>query len=145
RPFPLDEADEHLGRIAGWGFNTLRLLVTWEAVEHAGPRQYDMAYIDYIGQVCERAAAHGLAVFLDFHQDAWSRMTGGSGAPCWLFDALGLDYRTFGVANAAHVMQYCYDYGSEERRQEDRYPTMSWPLNYRMAANGILWTAFFAG
>src|ERR1700739_1885578 len=58
RPFPLAEADEHLGRIAAWGFNLLRLVVTWEAVEHAGPRQYDRDYIEYIGQVCERAATH---------------------------------------------------------------------------------------
>ena len=28
RPFPLEEADEHLGRIASWGFNLIRLVVT---------------------------------------------------------------------------------------------------------------------
>ncbi|AXQ31277.1 endoglucanase [Solimonas sp. K1W22B-7] len=145
RPLPLEEADEHLGRIAGWGFNVLRLLVTWEAVEHAGPRQYDCAYLDYIRAICVKAAEHRLAVFLDFHQDVWSRMSGGSGAPCWTFDALGLDYRRFDTANAAHVMQYRYDYASPVKRQEDRYPSMSWPLNYRQPANCIMWTAFFAG
>ena len=71
RPFPLEEADEHLGRIAGWGFNLLRLVVTWEAVAHAGPDQVDQAYVEYIGRVCERARDHGLAVFGDFHQDAY--------------------------------------------------------------------------
>ncbi|HVT35009.1 MAG TPA: cellulase family glycosylhydrolase, partial [Nevskiaceae bacterium] len=145
RPFPLAQADEHLGRIAGWGFNLLRLVVTWEAVEHAGPWRYDTDYIEYIGAVCERAAAYGLAVFIDFHQDVWSRMSGGSGAPCWIFDALGLDYRRFGEADAAHVMQYRYDYRDPRRLQEERYPTMSWPVNYRMAVNGIVWTAFFGG
>jgi len=35
RPFPLAEADEHLARLKHWGFNCLRLLTTWEAVEHA--------------------------------------------------------------------------------------------------------------
>jgi hypothetical protein len=145
RPFPLEEADEHLGRIAGWGLNVLRLLVTWEAVEHAGPGDYDRAYLDYVAAVCARAARHGLSVFIDFHQDVWSRMSGGSGAPCWLFDKLGLDYRTFGPANGAHVMQYAYDYADPQPRQESRYPTMSWPVNYRMPVNGIMWTAFFAG
>jgi hypothetical protein len=144
RPFPLAEADEHLGRIAGWGFNVLRLLVTWEAVEHAGPGQYDRAYIDYVGAICERAARHGLAVFIDFHQDVWSRMSGGSGAPGWIFEALGLDFTRFGRAGAAHVMQYRYDYASPERRQAG-YPQMSWSQNYRMPVNGIMWTAFFAG
>lgn len=145
RPFPLDEADEHLARIAGWGFNTLRLLVTWEAVEHAGPGCHDQDYIEYVGRVCECAQLHGLVVFIDFHQDVWSRMSGGSGAPGWIFARLGLDYRRFGQAGAAHVMQYKYDYASPVKRQEDRYPGMSWPVNYRMPVNGILWTAFFAG
>ena len=36
RPFPLDTADEHFARLRLWGFTFLRLLVTWEAVEHAG-------------------------------------------------------------------------------------------------------------
>ncbi len=145
RPFPLEEADEHLGRITHWGFNTLRLLVTWEAVEHEGPGRYDAAYIDYIRQVCLRAQSFGLAVFIDFHQDVWSRMSGGSGAPCWLFEKLGLNYQAFDAAGAAHVMQYRYDYSNPKRHQEDRYPTMSWPINYHMPVNGIVWTAFFAG
>lgn len=43
RPAPLDEIDSHLARIAHWGFNCLRLLTTWEAVEHGGPGVYDEA------------------------------------------------------------------------------------------------------
>ena len=41
RPFPLEEADEHLGRLRAWGLTFVRLLITWEAIEHAGPGQYD--------------------------------------------------------------------------------------------------------
>lgn len=36
RPFPLAEMDEHLSRIRDWGFRVIRLVVTWEALEHAG-------------------------------------------------------------------------------------------------------------
>ena len=32
-----------------------------------------------LAEVCRRAGEHGLYVFVDFHQDVWSRMTGGDG------------------------------------------------------------------
>jgi hypothetical protein len=145
RPFPLEAADEHLDRLRGWGFNALRLLTTWEAVEHAGPGSYDRAYLDYFAGICRRAGEHGFWVFVDFHQDVWSRMSGGDGAPGWTFEALGLDFTRFDEADAALVMQHRYDYSSPAARQEDRYPMMSWGRNYQMPANGICWTAFFAG
>src|SRR5262249_43401616 len=124
RPFPLAEADEHLARLRYWGFNVVRLLTTWEAVEHKGPKKYDSAYLDYLREVCVRADAHGLYVFIDFHQDVWSRMTGGDGAPAWLFEKVGLDFRKFHAAGAAHVMQYKYDF-ARGGRQEDRYAMMT--------------------
>lgn len=37
RPFTLEEAPTHLERLKGWGFNTIRYLFTWEALEHKGP------------------------------------------------------------------------------------------------------------
>jgi len=144
RPFPLAEADDHLARIAGWGFNTLRLLTTWEAVEHAGPGQYDEAYLDYFAAVARKAGEHGLYVFVDFHQDVWARMSGGDGAPGWTFEAAGLDFRRFHAAEAALVMQNAYDYASAERRQA-AYPTMVWSSNYRRPANGAMWSLFWGG
>ncbi len=143
RPFPLEEADAHLGRLARWGFNCLRLLTTWEAVEHAGPGIYDEAYLDYFAAVARRAGDFGFHVFIDFHQDVWSRMSGGDGAPGWTFEAAGLDFTRFDAAGAAHVMAYRYDAAIGGR--QDDYPQMSWGGNYRMPANAIMWTLFFAG
>lgn len=145
RPFPIDEADEHLGRLKHWGFNCLRLLTTWESCEHAGPGQYDEAYLDYIADVCRRAGDHGMYVFIDFHQDVWSRMSGGDGAPGWTFEKCGLDFTKFHESGSAKVMQHCYDFERGGGRQEDTYPTMTWAQNYRRPGNAIMWTLFFAG
>src|SRR5262249_45528424 len=144
RPFPLSEMHEHFSRLEAWGFNCVRLVTTWEAVEHSGPGLYDEAYLDYFAEIARCAGDYGLYVVIDFHQDAWSRMSGGDGAPGWTFEAVGLDFTAFHAAGAAHVMQAAYDY-ARGGRQEDRYPTMIWTHNYRMPANAIMWTLFFAG
>jgi hypothetical protein len=143
RPAPLDQLDEHLARLQRWGFNCLRLLTSWEAVEHAGPGQHDEAYLDYFAEVCRRAGTYGLHVFIDFHQDVWSRMSGGDGAPGWTWEAAGLDFTRFHDAGGAHVMQHVYDPSVGGRQAS--YPAMSWSGNYARPANGIIWTLFFAG
>lgn len=144
RPFPLNEATEHFARLRHWGFNCVRMLTTWEAVEHRGPGEFDSEYLNYYAELCRRAGEFGLYVFVDFHQDVWSRMSGGDGAPGWIFEKVGIDYRRLGESESAHVMQNLYDY-ARGGRQEDRYPTMSWSQNARWPANGIMWTLFFAG
>lgn len=144
RPFPLEAAEEHLGRLRHWGFNCLRLLTTWEAIEHAGPEQYDEAYLDYYTRVCELAGEHGFYVIVDLHQDVWSRMSGGDGAPGWVFDALGLDFTKFHEAGAALVMQHAFDPANPNPRQPS-YPRMAWTSNYWLPANAIVWTLFWLG
>ena len=145
RPFPLDEAKEHLSRLRSWGVNVLRLLATWEAVEHRGPGEYDTEYLDYYAEVCRLAGEYGMYVFVDFHQDVWSRMSGGDGAPAWIFETVGLDFTKFHRADAAIVMQHAYDYDDPRPRQEDNYPTMCWGSNMNYPVNGIMWTLFFGG
>jgi hypothetical protein len=36
-PFPLKDADQHLGRIKGYGYNVVRFVFSWEALEHEAP------------------------------------------------------------------------------------------------------------
>src|SRR5690349_2724052 len=69
RPFSLGEADEHFLRLKAWGLDFVRLVVTWEAVEHAGAGIYDYAYLDYLEALVEKAAAYDIPLFIDFHQD----------------------------------------------------------------------------
>lgn len=135
RPFPLDEADEHFRRLKKWGFTFLRLLTTWEAVEHAGPSQYDQDYLDYLTAIVQKAAQFDISVFIDPHQDVWSRFNGGDGAPAWTFDVVGMDYNNFVVCNAAVL----------ENSSQGFYPPLIWGTNAVKLAGATLFTLFFAG
>lgn len=135
RPFPLTEADEHFARLRAWGMTFLRLLITWEAIEHAGPGLYDEEYLDYVYEVVRRAGEHGLNLFIDPHQDVWSRMSGGDGAPGWTLEAVGMDVRAFPDTGAAIVHAV----------HGDPYPRMIWPTNYTKLASATMFSLFFGG
>ena len=83
RPFPLEEADVHLTRLRAYGCSVVRLLVTWEAVEHAGPGKYDEEYLRYLTALAAKCAEYAINIYVDPHQDVWSRYSGGDGAPAW--------------------------------------------------------------
>ncbi len=135
RPFPLAEADEHFARLKHWGLDFLRFIVTWEAIEHAGPGEYDEAYLDYLEAVLEKAHEHDIQLFIDPHQDVWSRFSGGDGAPAWTFEAAGLDVDRFHQTGAALLHQ----------RQPDDFPQLMWANNYYRFAAFTMFTLFFAG
>lgn len=135
RPFPLVEADEHFGRLRAWGFTLLRFLVTWEAIEHSGPGEYDEAYLDYLYAVLAKAQAYDFSIFIDPHQDTWSRFTGGDGAPGWTLEAVGFDLSKLHAAGAAILHQ---EHG-------DPFPRMIWVTNYNKLAAATMFTLFFAG
>ncbi len=90
RPFPLEQADEHFRRLQSWGLTFERLIVPWEAIEHAGPGVYDKPYLDYLHALVKRANSYGIRVIIDLHQDFYSRASGGDGAPYWTLSKLGL-------------------------------------------------------
>jgi Glycoside hydrolase family 5 C-terminal domain/Cellulase (glycosyl hydrolase family 5) len=83
KPFPLEDADQHYAQLRDLGFNSIRLLINWEGLmPHKPPivdgvPQYedviDREYVEYLGQIVEKAAEYGIYVLLDMHQDAFSR------------------------------------------------------------------------
>jgi hypothetical protein len=135
RPFPLEEADEHFARLREWGLTFLRFLVTWEAIEHAGPGIYDLEYLDYVYAIAVKAGEYGLQLFIDPHQDVWSRFCGGDGAPGWTLEAVGLDMTRFAETGAAIV----------HATHGDPFPQMIWPTNYGKLAAATMFTLFFGG
>lgn len=135
KPFPLEDADEHLSRLKTWGLTFLRFLTTWEAVEHAGPGQYDADYLDYLHTVVSKANDYGITCFIDPHQDVWSRWTGGDGAPGWTLEAVGFDLEKLHMAGAAISHQ----------THGDPFPRMIWPTNYTKLGAATMFTLFFGG
>jgi len=134
KPFPINEAEIHFERLQRWGFNFIRLLVTWEALEHSGPGLYDFEYINYIKAITKVANKYGLNVMIDAHQDVWSRFTGGDGAPLWTLEKVGFNVNNFNVTNAALLFN-----------SEDEIPPMIWPTNYSKLASSTMFSLFFGG
>ncbi|KAL8960099.1 MAG: hypothetical protein Q9193_003142 [Seirophora villosa] len=137
RPFSVDEAHVHFSRLKRWGYTLIRYIFTWEAIEHAGPGKYDEDWIQHTIRVLRLAKDYGFYVFMDPHQDVWSRITGGSGAPMWTVYAAGLNPRSFPATQAAWVHNTYPD--------PAQYPKMIWATNYTRLACQVIFTMFFAG
>jgi Cellulase (glycosyl hydrolase family 5) len=137
RPFNKEEAHEHFARLKKWGYNAIRYIFTWEAVEHAGPGKYDEEFIAHTIEMLRMAKSYGFWVFMDPHQDVWSRFSGGSGAPLWTLYACGLNPEAFSATQAAFVHNVYPD--------PAKFPKMLWSTNYNRLACQTLFTLFFSG
>jgi len=98
-----------------WGFNLVRYLIFWDAVEPQ-PGQYDDAYLDRVAERIDWFASVGVYVILDMHQDVYGKfdtqgkVLGFDGAPSWagvtdglphrILDPWGLTYTQPGVRRA---------------------------------------------
>ncbi|KAJ5124273.1 uncharacterized protein N7515_008098 [Penicillium bovifimosum] len=137
RPFSLKDAHIHFKRLRKWGYNTIRYIFTWEAIEHAGPGIYDHEWVEFTIEVLRLAKQYDFWVFMDPHQDVWSRFSGGSGAPMWTLYAAGLNPKTFKITEAA-LVQNTYDSPAE-------FPKMIWSTNYTRLVCQTIFTLFWAG
>lgn len=86
-PYLDDKTAADYARVrADWGFNAIRFIMTWSAIEPQ-QGQYDDVYL---GKVAERLGwAHdaGLSVILEIHEDIYGEGFGFDGAPKWTCDA----------------------------------------------------------
>lgn len=74
RPFTVDTARTHFTRLRKIGYNTIRYVFTWEAIEHAGPGKYDEEWIQHTISILRVAKEYGFYVFMDPHQDVVRRL-----------------------------------------------------------------------
>ena len=73
RPFSQEDAHIHFSRLKRWGYNTIRYVFTWEAIESAGPGIYDEEWIQHTIEILRLAKDYGFYIFMDPHQDVVSR------------------------------------------------------------------------
>lgn len=64
------------------GFNLIRLGFNWAKIEPDSGK-YNDAYIESLGEIIDLCEKYGIYVFLDMHQDLFSSVTNGDGAPGW--------------------------------------------------------------
>ncbi len=69
RPFPKEDAHLHFSRLKLFGYNTIRYIFTWEAIEAAGPGIYDEEWIQHTIDILRTAKEYGFYIFMDPHQD----------------------------------------------------------------------------
>ncbi|HVL91076.1 MAG TPA: cellulase family glycosylhydrolase [Actinomycetota bacterium] len=69
-------------RIASWGFNLVRLGLTWREVEPARGR-YDRTYLAAVKSIVHTLASRGIYTLIHFRQDLYHERYGGEGAPDW--------------------------------------------------------------
>ena len=90
----IESISTDLDRLKEWGFNIVRLLVSWKALEPYPNKNLEdieeegKQYLVLIKEIIDSLYSRGIYVILDFHQDIAHEIYGGDGFPDW---ALAVD------------------------------------------------------
>ena len=84
-----DHTEQDYQKIAGWGFNVVRLGMSWEYIEPT-EGHYNESYLELIDRDIEWARKNGIRIIFQFSQWFWSSYfdnlkPGAFGFPSWLF------------------------------------------------------------
>ncbi len=135
-PFSVEESDSHFSRLKELGFNAIRYIVTWDAIERSGPMKYDEEYLDFVDRFLKKAGSYGFYILIDMHQDLFSRYFFGSGAPAWAIEAAGINLSV--VVKADAVIH-------PKHHEEKELKHLNWFNAYRRIACQTMFTLFFGG
>jgi uncharacterized membrane protein HdeD (DUF308 family) len=85
----IKSVEPELDRLKELGFNIVRLLISWKAIEPQPNSNLDellpegKQYLTLVKEIIDELHARNLYVFLDFHQDIAHELYGGDGFPDW--------------------------------------------------------------
>jgi uncharacterized membrane protein HdeD (DUF308 family) len=85
----IKSVESELDRLKDMGFNVVRLLISWKAIEPRPNTNLDellpegKQYLTCMKEIIDELYARNLYVFLDFHQDIAHELYGGDGFPDW--------------------------------------------------------------
>lgn len=110
-----------------WGFNVVRYLIFWDAVEPSAG-EYDADYLDKTEERLDWFAERGVHVILDMHQDVYSQYFCCDGAPEWAIEDDGLPFEQHPIWSfnyfAPAVMaafDNFFDYAGEHTYLQDHF------------------------
>jgi len=110
-----------------WGFDFVRFLIFWDALEPE-PGVIDQAYLDRVQERLDWFAAEGIMVLVDMHQDVYSARFCCDGAPEWAIhdDGLGFELQTMWYANyfqpaVVRAFDNFWSYEGEHQMLQDHY------------------------
>lgn len=94
--------DEAFVKMKRWGYNAVRMGITWSALEPS-PGEYSNTYMHDLDMRIRYARQHGIYVILDMHQDLFS-VKFGNGAPVWATLDEGKPHYTGGTWSDAYFI-----------------------------------------
>lgn len=93
----IESSTVHLDLLKESGFNIVRLLVSWKALEPEPNNDLEnlmpqgIEYLSLLKEIIKELYSRGIMILLDFHQDIAHEILGGDGFPDW---ALAIDKET---------------------------------------------------
>jgi hypothetical protein len=102
----LGVVEPEIKRLTELGFNIVRLLVIWKAIEPKPNPNLDQLlpegenYLNLVKETIDVLYSHGLFVIVDFHQDIAHEIYGGDGFPDWAMAIDELHPRPPSLANS---------------------------------------------
>lgn len=77
---------EDMDQLASWGFNSIRLGITWAGAEPL-KGQYNHTYLSRLHEIVDELGQRGIYSYVELHQDALAERFCGNGLPNWAIDA----------------------------------------------------------